>query len=370
MRFVNVLLSAVFIAIAATAVSWSRSPSAGIGIAFAATPMLFFLTGGVNSSGPEIAAAIALWAGLGVLLQSAEPPRNLVWMSGLAAVSLVAIRRTGVVWVLLIVAIVLVAFGSRERLSALIRRPVVWAWAGATGVAFGCQLAWLSAVGSLSRGGDNATSPSVASTAAMTFADAYDTIVVQMVGNFGWLDTPVPAVVVVMWLLGLGTLAAAAVARRQIRALTAAAATLLATLLTFVAFEVIEAGSRPGFWQGRYSLPLAVGIPIVLGLSNSHSSRSDDVLRVNRPLAAVFVGAQAIAYFVYLERYSVGRGGGFSLFWDSDWSPPIPALALMVGYTVSVGVFGAMAVDSFRWRVTPKDGLTRSSRHREISKDQ
>lgn len=360
MRFVNVLMTAAFVACAAFAVSKSQSPFGGIGLAFAVTPMVFFLGGGVNSSGPEAAAAIALWAGLAVLLQTIRTPRHVLWMTGVAALAVVTIRRTGVVWFGLIVVLALLAFGSRRRVSNLIRQRAVWAWGAAIGVALALQLAWLYAVDSLSRAGGGEASPGIASTITRTLGNTYDTIVVQMIGNFGWLDTPVPTLVVILWTLGIGGLVAVAVLDRRVRAILTAGATVIAILATFVAFELVEAGSRPGFWQGRYSLPLAVGVPIVLGLSIGRSSRSAAVLGSRRPLAALFVGAHVIAFFVYLERYGVGSGGGFRLFWSADWSAPIPALVLMVGYIGAVGVFATMAAHSFRSSVSGEAGAARA----------
>ena len=85
---------------------------------------------------------------------------------------------------------------------------------------------------------------------------------VQMLGAFGWLDTPLPFVALAFWiglLLMLFLLTCAGGSRRW-RALTVGIAVV--TLVLPVVFEVSQARWYGFPWQGRYILPFAVGLPI------------------------------------------------------------------------------------------------------------
>jgi len=79
-------------------------------------------------------------------------------------------------------------------------------------------------------------------------------------------------------------------------------------------------------WVGRYSLPLAVGVPVLAGMIAQRQ-------RVPRRVAAgiavvavlVLVGIQAIALATLLQRYVVGNQAAFWSFLGATngWQPPI-----------------------------------------------
>jgi hypothetical protein len=101
--------------------------------------------------------------------------------------------------------------------------------------------------------------------------------------------------------------------------------------------EFIEA-RRFGFgWQGRYTLPFAVGLPIFCGYALSQQSRrivqrGRFAIVLGAILAITFVVAQFGAFAQNLRRYTVGIGGGWEFWRGADWSPPIPSLFLLVAY--------------------------------------
>ncbi len=337
MRLVNTALTAALIACAAAALSWSGSPFGGVGLLFALTPMLFFLGGGLNSSGPEIAAAVALWAGLLVILRSESPPAAVITLVGAGATVLVTVRRAGPLWLFAIVAIALAAAGSRERLAQLARRRISQFWMVVAAVAVVVQIAWSTAVGTVADGGSTAVGSSLGDTIRDSLGIAYQKLVIDTVGNFGWLDTPVPALVVVMWLVGvLGLAILAIISQPNRRMALAAGLAALATLGSLIMFEILEAGNRPGFWQGRYSMPLAVGIPILLGMAGRATVRTVDPRTIRWTGALIFAAAQIIAYWEYLKRYTVGLDGGNRFLWEPTWSPPLPPLVLLTAYVVCV----------------------------------
>jgi hypothetical protein len=99
--------------------------------------------------------------------------------------------------------------------------------------------------------------------------------------------------------------------------------------------EFIEA-RRFGFgWQGRYTLPLAVGLPILCGLALAMKRRPfPRQERIVIMVGIAYVVAQFLAYWQNLRRYTVGYNGAL-LFWrDPAWSPPLPSLFLLSAYAV------------------------------------
>ena len=74
MRLVSAVITAALLASAITAVHRSAAPLLlGVGLAVAVTPMVLFLGGLVNPSGPEIAAALAFWVCSLVLVSRPGP---------------------------------------------------------------------------------------------------------------------------------------------------------------------------------------------------------------------------------------------------------------------------------------------------------
>src|SRR5205823_737204 len=90
-------------------------------------------------------------------------------------------------------------------------------------------------------------------------------LVLEMVGVFGWLDTPSPPFTYLVWGAVVGALALAGLAGSGRRSATLMVGVIAATLLVPMALEALTA-NRFGFgWQGRYTLPLAIGVPVLAG---------------------------------------------------------------------------------------------------------
>lgn len=164
---------------------------------------------------------------------------------------------------------------------------------------------------------------------------------VQMIGRFGWLDTWVPTVTVMVWAGAVGALVLAGLLFGSWR--QRLAVVWLVALLVIVppVIESLQAHRVGFFWQGRYLLPLAVGLPIVAGHTGLRK-----VLRSLGPaapgvstmlLAALLVGHLA-AFAAALDRYSFGEG---SFFGDVAWSPPLVSPEVCVAlYAVALAALG------------------------------
>ena len=173
----------------------------------------------------------------------------------------------------------------------------------------------------------------------------------EMIGTFGWLDTPSPALTVVIWTIVVGGLLALALALGRRRWWLA---TLVAFGITFflpIALEFAQAvGWATGHWQGRYALPFAVGVPLLATMSLERDGPGARLSASLLPVGlAVALGVAVGPRFAQnLRRYTVGYDGHVWFFIDPQWAPPGGALLVTVGFTVRDGVDDRLAADRLR----------------------
>lgn len=152
------------------------------------------------------------------------------------------------------------------------------------------------------------------------------THLVEAVGVLGWLDTPLPWLVVAGWVAVVGVLAAGALAAEARRPLIAVVVFAVSVATAWL-FELLHGNSTGRYWQGRYSLPLLVGVPIVL----AGATRSRDVART------VVVASMALlnaALWAAARRWGVGLEGSLRPWdWDTPHTP-LPTLLLLASHAV------------------------------------
>ena len=103
------------------------------------------------------------------------------------------------------------------------------------------------------------------------------------------------------------------------------------------------------FWRARYTLPLAVGIPILAGLALAETDIIGRVMqRLATILAALFLVASWVAFARDGQRLTVGAYGPL-LPWDGHgWSPPVPLTLLDVTYLGFLAGLVVLAVTSVK----------------------
>jgi hypothetical protein len=352
MRVFGVALCSALFASALLSMREARVPWLAVtGLAFALTPMVFFVASLVNPSNLEIAGGVALWASGVVLVAKARDgvvDGRIVARTAIGAGVLVLARPLGMVW-LGVAAVVLLLLCTRVAVLRLLRSRAVQIGAVAVALCIGFELAWINYYDSL--GSKTPPGPSADGFSAFeVFRETLGTTSPsyrEMIGNFGWVEVPAPALTFVVWTVALGMLVALAIglARRGAALVIAVLAALI--VLVPAVLEFIEA-RRFGFgWQGRYTLPLAVGLPILCGFTLAQEpARRLPRGRLTIVLGVAFVIAHFLAFWQNLRRYTVGIDGSLLFWWDAYWSPPVPSLLLLVGYAavlvaVAVWLWGA-----------------------------
>lgn len=324
-RIANALLTLALLGVALR-LAWSddAGPIALLGLLVAVTPMVIFCGSVLNGSGPEIAAAIALGAGLLRLRRDESCARSpAVWAAIGAAGAVLALARTlGPVYLVLVVLAALSIGGYRPA----------WAYLRGRGRAGIAAVAAVAAAVVLNLAWERAHGPE-ATTGFANLRAVLDEAVgewwrasSELIGKFGYLEYRLPWIAYVAWFAAGFALVGVALVlgrRRERLALAAvAAAALLLPMLMWV-YAIRQTGYG---LQGRYVLPALVAVPLVAGeLVRAHAAALGERLRgclmTAIPLTAAAV--HLLAFYWAARRAAVGTDGPLLFVGDAGWTPPL-----------------------------------------------
>ncbi len=317
------------------------------GAVTAVTPMTLFLAGTVNPQALEVAAAFVFWAACLALARGPSPATTGTYVQ--AAVSgalLVNARSISPVWALAIVVVALVV-APRGRWREVVRgRAARWVGVVAA-LAAVAAVGWLAGHPVVVEG--ELLHPDYGNPLRVAVASLSHTFdhLLGMVGHFGWLDTPAPPLTTVAWTVAAGVLVLVALTARAERRLVVGTALLLVAVLGAPAVLQIPTAAQTGLiWQGRYGLPLAIGVPLLAGavLAGADPTVRDVVRRVGRVVLPLLVAGHVAAFLWAARRFSQGTDEPIAAL-TPEWSSPL-------GYLPAVAAYGVLAVAGgwFAWR--------------------
>ena len=293
----------------------------------AVSPGVLFLSSVSSPSGFEIAAAIAAWCATWVGISEGWRERSTTTVFVIAASLLVVARPAGV----LTVATMLAAAAIAEHRSLAAAVAGAWrrfAWLGAAAL---LSAAWYVAVYDDNFGVRLDIEARVEKLSTITTRSLTDfpRLVGESVGNFGWLDTPSPTLVVWGFVAAIAALVWSSISGGSARSRTAMVFVIVAVPVWHVALNTNYQDLLGTFGaQGRHLTPFLVSIPLAATMHNA-------ARRVGFPAIALFVMAHAWCVLVALRRYSFGAGGDDLLGFmrNPTWNPPlgmIPTLIFVV----------------------------------------
>jgi len=341
MRVLSVLLCAAMLTAATSFLLWSRwRRRVLLGLAAGITPMTLFLTGVVNDSGFEITAGVAAYAGAIHLCTVTRPTRRARVLFAVVCLCFANARAPDVVFLPAIVVIVAVVTGARATpWWRPLRAGAVWVPVLAADL---LGLVYLVVFGPPNLLGRRPVQPVGFWAAAHVSLHGLSLHGHEVIGVFGWLDTPVPAPVSTLWLVAVGCLAVNAARRRAVRALVVSG---LLPIICVLGATLVEARSYNvvGLYvQTRYMLPLLAGIPLLLLVRGG----PDPSLRI--VILSCLAAGDLLAFQQELRRYTVGLSG--PLFpRHAAWEPALPWPVLATAYltlvvtAVSLGLRGSRA---------------------------
>lgn len=311
------------------------------------TPMTLFLAATVNPNGFEIAAFLLIWTLCLHLEPVGERNRAASWQGGVAVGALVATvllsRFASIIWVVVGVAVVAILLG-RPGLQRFLNPRFLVPSVGATFAAVAALAAWSRYSGA------EAEDSRIASDFTRSHVVSYTVrqlpeFATQMIGVLGWLDTRMPRVTYLAFAAML-VVALAGVAISRNRRLQFATVTVFAALATVpVAVNVISAAKAGLIWQGRYALPLYVGLGVLgmIGWRDAiERTRFRPVRSIRLGLCAAFVIGEIAGFWQTVRRFTVGADGKIWLTDPLPWRPPVAPMALIAANAVLVVVFVAV----------------------------
>jgi len=350
-------------------VGFSLSALAAVGRIHAAaaflgiTPIVWFTFGTVNPSSLAIGGGLALWTGLMLL---GRPHADVLALAGWAAVLLP--RRDGPVWATLVVIAVCILVRTRptelwRRMRPVPRWLVIAAaplalipplWRGDLGFNLLLAMAPLALVAvevfavawdrSPDRAGRAWLAAIVAGVVVVGAAfvvlqrpGGYDAEVVrlvvantgdhltQLVGLLGWLNAPVPTSAVLLYWATLGALVGVALLDRS-RSAATVGAMVMAAVVTAWLLELGQGSNYGDYWQGRYTMPFAVGLPLV-ATWGVRDRRIDDLAV---PVAAASWIIVNFGFFAAQRRWAVGNDGTWYVWRWGTWDAPLHPMLLLV----------------------------------------
>lgn len=346
-RLLSGLVCGLFLASAVASASQSRHrPWLQAGLLVAVTPQVVFTNAVVNPSALEISCAIGLWTAGLVLVSGNRTPYDavLIRRMALAAIGLLGAKTSGPAFLLLIV-VVLLALAPRTRLTEIVRDRRTIAWAAVVGLTGAGAVLWILLAHPNPVVGDALGPEFTTARIARSSIGSWDAWARQMVGNFGWNDLPAPQFTFYIWLLLLGALllGAAVAARRRDGII------LLSLVAAVVVLPVVEstvvARSIGFFYQGRYTLPLATGVPLLAAVVLAKRATRFPLTRRSLTVVALLAAAaQFVAYVYAMHRYTVGQSGPLVFWTDPVWSPAVPPAVLSLTLLALLGVVIALVI--------------------------
>lgn len=350
-RAASAVLCAALVAAAFESARRSRAASLSPLLLIGLTPMAVFLAGTLNPNAFEIAGFVFGWT----LLLHLHHPRAATARAGLLTGGLVGVllmsRFASVVWIALgaLVALVLLGLDGVRRLGLRFFLPAL----GAAGTAVAALAAW-SVYAGVSADDPRTATDMPRSEVISTTVDRLPDFAEQMIGVLGWLDTPLPAAVHVLFgVLTMLVLVGVALSR-DVRLAAATLIVAVSLAVVPIAINVVSAPTAGLIWQGRYSVPMyaafgAIGMLAWRTALDRMSSPARVETAIRWGACAAFAVAEVVAFWWALRRFTVGSSGKLWLTEPLPWSPDVAPMLLLALNAAAVAAFCALVL----WSTAP-----------------
>lgn len=335
-RLLSSLYSAILLG-AAFAYCWRQVRSSLLicALLLAVTPSVANVVGAVNPNGFEISAAIVFWVALMALFfprSFDQPPdRKLLWLTFISGSILAVVRPFGPLFVGVIAAAVgLVAGWPKVRELARqkgIRLTALGLFiAGTAGAVWTVGAGMLDVTGPYTIYKGTSTLAILQRTLTTTSPDWARELIARFAGG-----VPAPDWAMYVWvMLGAALIVPALVFGRR-RLVGVATALLMFTALLSVMLEVSAYQTSGPTQQGRYYLPLLVGLlflaAVAPAVTRTFPERNSARLAVAVGLGTTFVHVIALALMISIFRN--GRIPGIHLL-SGPWHPAVGSITPLV----------------------------------------
>ncbi|MBO9520723.1 MAG: DUF2142 domain-containing protein [Nocardioidaceae bacterium] len=344
MRAVTALLCALLLAWSAALLVRCSGPSwVALIFTIGITPVLVYSTSIASPNGLTYAGAALLWASIAAFTRTYERRGQLALPATIGAVALTATHTTGPMWLALTGVTALVLVPRQQWFTALRTDLRTWTTAGSV-----VMFAVLLSVVWVRHASTNALGPAqdqghaaIGELFGLQFLWALQAIAAYPTRN----EHP-PVFVYALWavLLLAALMWTARVARPRLRlalGLLLAMLVVVPTTLTVIAYP-----HQGPVWQGRYSLPLWMGVLVVMLLAIPQVSRPPRRILVHTVVAMTTVAVATSVVWVAHREAGDGLGGNPALG-GSPWELVLLALLAIAGCCAPWGL-GAFDEDAPR----------------------
>lgn len=340
MRLVSAVWCAALLATGALVImSMSRRPLVlGGAMLVGLTPLVLDLSGSVNPSGLEAASALCFWAVLLALVHkdSSLDRRLLVQFGLISGVLLATCRDLGWFWIVLALVLSLASAGRADRRSFVRSRAAHLVFGAAVAAVVAAEV-WAFTFHS-NQNFKFTTVPKGLVGAASASLNSTPKLLEETLAYLGWLTIRPPAVADVCWILAVAAVMVSSfVAGRRAGVLVVAGAALVVVIpFAILGFTLMH--PNDGIWQGRYTLPLAIGVPL-LGVAGRRLGFTEH--RFVALLASIVIflvlGAQVAVYRSAWARFGPA---------DHHWYVSLGQASLALG---ALGILANVAWADSRW---------------------
>lgn len=349
MRIISALACAAFFAASFTALTQLKQPKIPVILAtIAMTPMVLFMSSGINPNSIEIAATMAAFSGFLVLLDRFREPRKSLPAVAAIVISTIALannRQVSLVWLLCAIIVAFMSFPHQRFLRLFKNRYVLWG-AGISIPAVLLGVFWIflmlkapPSTGVAPEGIVNLAPGVRPYQAFLTMIDRSFDFVSQYIGNMGWLDTPTPQAVFLFWSMLLMISIFLPIVIRPFRRTLGYWVALGLLLVVPAIMQASQITTLGYIWQGRYNLPLFFIVLISVGMAARFIRIRENpiLLAVSKILGIGIIVAQTLAFAYVLRRYVVGlRDGNWqTMITKPDWQPPLGWVTLTILFLIA-----------------------------------
>jgi hypothetical protein len=325
MRAASALLCAAFVLLAGWSLSrWARTVWPSVALVGCLTPVLVYSSVVVAPNALEIVAAVSVWATLGGLCArgvTARAERTLLWAAVPGAVVLANVRSLGIPFLGVIVLTVLLLLG-RAGVAGLLRRHArtVAACGTMVGAAVAAGAWWLVTAAPNGLEQHLGNRGAVAGTLVQL-----PVWVLQTVGAAPGRRDPAPGLTYLLCGGLLAGLVVLALRRAEPRLRLAVEGVAVLSLAVPVVLTLRTYRDVGVIWQGRYGMPLSLGVLLLAGLALDRAGTlRHPGRRVLAAAGALFAAGQAAAVLHVLRleaRTSPSPAAGL-------WHPPSELLVV------------------------------------------
>jgi hypothetical protein len=354
MRLCSAILDALLLTLAAWVALTATSRRIALCLAAAVTPMITFLGGTVNPNSTEACAAILAWSGLlGAAFAPRGDIRRIRACLGPAMVGLLfltTLRMLGPLWSATAISTAALA-APRVTIRAACADRRVRFYGLTLGLVTAGAVAWTAAM------------PMEIVPMLPTFykplralRDTFDRMphyLAQMIFQYGWGEVFLPTLALVVFMAVYCLLIVPVAIERRIGLLTA----LMCVGLFAVPMAIQGLGeqSEGQFWQGRYLLAFAVGLPLLAGFTaQRHPDRVPPLSDSAFKGLILFLGVGHLTCFWWAMRRNANRVGANAQLLPNHayWTPPLGWYTVLAVFVLGLALVGAVL-----WRLH-EDGMS------------